>query len=147
MSPPTKHATYDTAAAATSKRSSTKKKKKAVIKIDKTIGDDIDHHHEEEQNHEHDPVQSIAFLNDSNRKYKKSSFRRPMTLSELDRKRTSLERAMKKAKAKARGHNHQAQFEYGQRCAERALESIFRDYGMTNENVDSYTMMTKTSLS
>jgi hypothetical protein len=70
-----------------------------------------------------DPVQTIAFLNDPERKYKKRS--RPRFLSDLDRERRALTKAAAKAQA-------QANFEFGQRAAQRAIESVLKEHGITD---------------
>jgi hypothetical protein len=70
-----------------------------------------------------DPVQAIAFLNDPERKYKKRS--RPRFLSDLDRERRALTKAAAKAQA-------QANFEFGQRAAQRAIDSVLKEHGITD---------------
>jgi hypothetical protein len=69
-----------------------------------------------------DPVQTIAFLNDPERKYKKSSMR-PKLLSVLDRQRNAMNKAALKAQA-------QANFVFGQRSAERAIRSVLKEHGI-----------------
>ncbi|KAG7371758.1 hypothetical protein IV203_017900 [Nitzschia inconspicua] len=68
-----------------------------------------------------DPVQAIAFLNDPTRKYKKRS--RTRFLSDLDRERRVLTKAAAKAQAKAN-------FEFGQRAAQRAIQSVLKEHGI-----------------
>ncbi|KAG7342657.1 hypothetical protein IV203_020601 [Nitzschia inconspicua] len=68
-----------------------------------------------------DPVKAIAFLNDPTRKYKKRS--RARFLSDLDRERHALTKAAAKAQAKAN-------FEFGQRAAQRAIRSVLKEHGI-----------------
>lgn len=68
-----------------------------------------------------DPVKAIAFLNDPERKYKKRS--RPRYLSAFDRERRAISKAAVKAQA-------QANFEFGQRAAQRAIKSVLKEHGI-----------------
>lgn len=71
-------------------------------------------------------ISSIAFLDDPTRTYKKRGA--PKLLSALDNKRQALKRAITKAQAKA-------QFEFGQRCAERAIASVLKEHGIQDNAI------------
>jgi hypothetical protein len=73
-----------------------------------------------------DPIKAIAFLNDPERKYKKRM--RPRYLSDMDRER----RAFVKAAAKAQAN---ANFEFGQRAAERAIRSVLEEHNIQDTNI------------
>eukprot|EP00539_Tryblionella_compressa_P003002 CAMPEP_0178739556 /NCGR_PEP_ID=MMETSP0744-20121128/4119_1 /TAXON_ID=913974 /ORGANISM="Nitzschia punctata, Strain CCMP561" /LENGTH=139 /DNA_ID=CAMNT_0020392269 /DNA_START=119 /DNA_END=539 /DNA_ORIENTATION=- len=73
-----------------------------------------------------DPVKAIAFLNDPERKYKKRM--RPRYLSDLDRERRALTKAAAMAQAKAN-------YEFGRRAAERAIQSVLKEHGIEDDTI------------
>lgn len=73
-----------------------------------------------------DPIKAIAFLNDPERKYKKRM--RPRFLSDMDRERRAFTKAAVKAQAKAN-------FEFGQRAAERAIQSVLEEHNIQDTNI------------
>jgi hypothetical protein len=73
-----------------------------------------------------DPIKAIAFLNDPERKYKKRM--RPRYLSDMDRERRAFTKAAARAQAKAN-------FEFGQRAAERAIQSVLEEHNIQDANI------------
>jgi hypothetical protein len=75
--------------------------------------------HKKKKNKKHvDPIKAIAFLNDPERKYKKRM--RPRYLSDMDRERHAFAKA---------------NFEFGQRAAERAIQSVLEEHNIQDANI------------
>mmetsp|Transcript_44269 Transcript_44269/g.128010 ORF Transcript_44269/g.128010 Transcript_44269/m.128010 type:complete len:153 (+) Transcript_44269:87-545(+) len=66
-----------------------------------------------------DPIESIAFLNDPERRYKKH--RRPRALSDYDREKRAFAKAVVQQQAKKK-------FQEGQKAAEQAIMAVLKEY-------------------